>query len=361
MEGLPNARSFTDEQSSWTRNHVVSLQQFSRPALAHVVAAADAARRVRAARGGCALLARRVLANVFLEPSTRTSCSFAAAMLRLGGTVVQVSEATSSVAKGESLADTVRSMTSYADALVLRHPAQGSAAVASRHCAQIPFLNAGDGVGEHPTQALLDLYTVVSEQRRHAAAAGASAPAGVHGLDGLTFVLVGDLKHGRTVHSLARLLALFRVTLVCVSPPELGMPEDVRREVASAGHLAAIEPDAHSLDPAILARADVLYVTRVQKERFASAEQYERLKLAFVVTPETMAHCKPGCILMHPLPRVGEIDEAVDSDPRAAYFRQMECGLDVRMALLALLFGVSRERLEAEASSAEAAAARGEP
>jgi aspartate carbamoyltransferase catalytic subunit len=370
------ARPFTASQRSWTGNHVVSLSQFSREALAHLCGAADAARAVVTARGGCDVLRRRVLANVFLEPSTRTSSSFASAMQRLGGSVLQVSEATSSAAKGESLADTARSMLCYADALVLRSAVVGSAAQASAVCGGgKPFLNAGDGVGEHPTQALLDLYTILCEQRRAdassrararaaataaaaaagsnaaaAAAGGAAAPpppppapapaaifsasspdgdahgaagAALDGVDGLTVTLVGDLKHGRTVHSLARLLALFRVRLVYVSPPELGMPADVQALVAAAGH-GATQESAPELDAALLARTDVLYVTRVQKERFANAGEYERLKLAFVVTPATLALCKPSCVLMHPLPRVGEIEEACDSDPRAAYFRQME-------------------------------------
>ena len=354
------ARPFTSSQRSWTGNHVVSLSQFSREALAHLCGAADAARAVVTARGGCDVLRRRVLANVFLEPSTRTSSSFAAAMQRLGGSVLQVSEATSSAAKGESLADTARSMLCYADALVLRSPVVGSAAQASAVCGGgKPFLNAGDGVGEHPTQALLDLYTILCEQRRaraQAAAAAAAAPApaasALDGVDGLTVTLVGDLKHGRTVHSLARLLALFRVRLVYVAPPELGMPADVAAHVAAAG-CGATQEEAPALDAALLARTDVLYVTRVQKERFASLEQYERLKLAFVVTPATLAQCKPSCVLMHPLPRVGEIEEACDADPRAAYFRQMEAGLNLRMALLALLFGVTRERLESEAARAD--------
>jgi ornithine carbamoyltransferase len=177
-----------------------------------------------------------------------------------------------------------------------------------------------------PAPAPAAIFSAASPDGDAHGAAGAA----LDGVDGLTVTLVGDLKHGRTVHSLARLLALFRVRLVYVSPPELGMPADVQALVAAAGH-GATQESAPELDAALLARTDVLYVTRVQKERFANAGEYERLKLAFVVTPATLALCKPSCVLMHPLPRVGEIEEACDSDPRAAYFRQMEaCVLRAR-------------------------------
>lgn len=339
--------SFTLDTKSWEKNHVVSIRQFDRKSLSLLCDIGDVAKAIVIRHGGCDVLKHKVLANVFMEPSSRTSSSFAAAMQRLGGSVIQVNESTSSAVKGESLADTIRTMNCYTDCLVLRHPQQGSALIASNNCPGRPFLNAGDGVGEHPTQALLDLYTIVCEQRR--AKSISNGIGGVDGLDGLTVVLVGDLKHGRTVHSLAKLLAMFSVTLVYVNPPELGMPQEVRDVVKETSGGRVIQEEYSSLDTALLARADVLYVTRVQKERFASVEEYERLKLAFIITPEIMSNCKPSTILMHPLPRVGEIDDKVDSDPRAAYFRQMECGLFIRMALLALLFG-SSEKLQAIAS-----------
>ncbi len=274
----------------------------------------------------------QILANVFYEPSTRTSSSFAAAMHRLGGDVLQISESTSSAVKGETLSDSVRALQCYADAVVLRHPQQGSAAAASS-AASKPVLNAGDGVGEHPTQALLDLFTIAAEN------GGA--------IDGLTVTMVGDLKHGRTVHSLAKVLAMFNVKVQLVAPDALPMPDYVVDALRAAGRPVSSHG---ALTPDVLAATDVLYVTRVQKERFASAEEYEKLKHYFVVTPETMSHCKATSIVMHPLPRVGEIAESVDSDPRAAYFRQMQYGLYLRMALLALVLGVSKEDVEREAA-----------
>ena len=237
--------------------------------------------------------------------------------------------------RGETLSDSIRSLSCYADVVVLRHPLVGSAAVAAR-ASRVPVLNAGDGVGEHPTQALLDLFTILAERR---AARSAEALAGV------TVVMLGDLKHGRTTHSLLRVLALFGgVTLRFVSPPELRMPGELLALLSAAGIAHSCHESLAELTPAgasVLASADVLYVTRVQKERFADAAQYERLRLAYVVTPELLrSGAKESLVIMHPLPRVGEIDEAVDADPRAAYFRQMRNGMFVRMALLALVCGV---------------------
>jgi aspartate carbamoyltransferase len=352
--------------SSWRGASITSITQFSPSSLDFLFRASDAMRRIVESRGGCALLAHRVLANVFYEPSTRTACSFAAAMQRLGGSVLSVSETTSSAVKGETLADSVRALACYADVVVLRHPVQGSAAIAAA-ASSVPVLNAGDGVGEHPTQALLDAATIRGE---------------LGGVAGKRVVLVGDLKHGRTVHSLVRLLALLRVESVTyVAPTELSLPDDIQAELRAQGVRQAASA---SLDDAV-ADADVLYVTRVQKERFVDADEYERLKHAFVVTAATMARAQPRMIVMHPLPcvlrstapspppppntpfspatphaharnpslstprrRVGEIAEEVDADPRAAYFKQMRYGLFLRMAILALTLGVSLEAIEAE-------------
>jgi aspartate carbamoyltransferase len=243
-----------------------------------------------------------------------------AAMQRLGGSVIPISEVRySSVSKGESLPDTVRTLECYADIIVLRHPELGAAAQAAA-AARKPIINAGDGPGEHPTQALLDLFTIVEELGH---------------VDGLTVTMLGDLKFGRTVHSLSRLLSLFDVTLNFVSPEQLKMPEKVTAELTRR----AVKFSEHSRLDAVLAQSDVLYVTRVQKERFDDLALYESLKHAFVITPETMKAAKPKMALMHPLPRVGEIATEVDADPRAAYFRQMEYGLFVRMALLAMVLG----------------------
>jgi aspartate carbamoyltransferase len=241
-------------------------------------------------------------------------------MERLGGSVIPINEVRySSVAKGESLPDTIRTLECYADVIVLRHPEVGASALAAQY-AQKPVINAGDGVGEHPTQALLDLFTIVSE---------------LDEVDGLVVTMLGDLKYGRTVHSLARLLSLYNVRLNYVSPDILRMPPEIIEELKEKG-IPQAEYD--SLE-AILPETDVLYVTRVQKERFLEQDEYELVKNAFVITAETMKQAKERMIVMHPLPRVGEISMDVDDDPRAAYFRQMEYGLYVRMALLAMVLG----------------------
>jgi aspartate carbamoyltransferase catalytic subunit len=268
------------------------------------------------------LLKGKILANLFYEPSTRTSSSFTAAMERLGGSVIPINEVKySSVAKGESLPDTIRTLECYADVIVLRHPETGSAAIAAQ-AARKPVINAGDGVGEHPTQALLDTFTIFEEM-------------GAGQIDGMTVTMLGDLKYGRTVHSLARLLSLYKVKLNYVSPEILRMPKEVMEEVAAKGIPQA---EFDSLDK-ILPQTDVLYVTRVQKERFEDPADYESVRGSFVVNPEIMRAAKKEMIVMHPLPRVGEISPDFDEDPRAAYFRQMEYGLYVRMALLAMVLG----------------------
>jgi aspartate carbamoyltransferase len=265
----------------------------------------------------------RALANIFYEPSTRTSCSFFTAMSRLGGIVVPVNGSESSVKKGETLSDTIKTMACYTDVIVLRHPSTGAALEAAAAAAPIPVINAGDGTGEHPTQALLDLATIFFEFGK--------LP---HG--GMTVTMVGDLKHGRTVHSLAKLLRLFHVRFHFIAPPSLEMPEGVLEELRAAGckvHVSA------ALEAPILAESDVVYVTRVQKERFESESAYEAVKGSYVIDCKVMEHLPERSILMHPLPRVDEISAEVDTDPRAAYFRQMRYGLFVRMALLKLVVG----------------------
>lgn len=262
----------------------------------------------------------KVLATLFFEPSTRTRLSFETAMLRLGGRVLSVSEAKStSASKGESLHDTIKTVEGYADAIVLRHPEVGAAEVAARATTK-PVLNAGDGAGEHPTQSLLDLYTIRKEQGR---------------VDGLTIVLVGDLKHGRTVHSLATLLSQYPVSFLFVSPPALRMPREVVERVRAKG-ISVRETDDLGL---ALAQSDVVYMTRIQRERFADPAEYDRLKDAYVLTRAILGKAKPSITVMHPLPRVNEISTDVDDLPGAAYFRQSANGVPVRMALLALLLG----------------------
>lgn len=312
---------FGDQQTTpWYGKDILSVNQFDRDDLEYIFAVAHEMEEMVRRVGTFDLLKGKILANLFYEPSTRTSSSFTSAMERLGGSVIPISEVRySSIAKGESLPDTVRSLECYADVIVLRHPEVGSAAVAARY-ARKPVINAGDGVGEHPTQALTDIFTIREELER---------------LDGLTVTMVGDLRFGRTVHSLARLLTLYNVKLNYVSPEILSMPPEIMAEVRAKGipqaEYTAIEP--------VIENSDVLYITRVQKERFDDQDTYESVKNAFVVTPEVMRRAKENMIVMHPMPRVGEISMDVDDDPRAAYFRQMEYGLYIRMALLAMVLG----------------------
>ncbi len=299
---------------------IISVRNLSLDDLEYIFRVAHDMRMLVGRIGSFDLCRGKILANLFYEPSTRTSASFVAAMERLGGSVIAINEVHySSVAKGESLPDTVRTLEAYADVLVLRHPEVGAAAEAAKWCKK-PVINAGDGVGEHPTQALLDVFTILEE---------------LGDLRGLTVTLLGDLRHGRTVHSLARLLAGYQVRLQLVSPPTLAMPAELMDKLAAANVPVAV---VASLDAALPA-SDVVYATRVQKERFASPADYEAVKDAFCITPETMQKAKQKMVLLHPLPRVNEIAVEVDDDPRAAYFRQIEYGLYVRMALLAMVLG----------------------
>lgn len=292
--------------------HIVSPRYLDRPLIEQLLQRALAFETGAGALGG---LEGRLLAAIFYEPSTRTRFSFEAAMHRLGGQVLSADGAGrgTSAAKGESLEDAVRIIGGYADAIVLRHPEIGAAERAAA-VAGVPVINAGDGAGHHPTQALLDLYTIRKELGR---------------LDNLRVGLVGDLRNGRTVRSLALLLSRFTDNrLVLVSPPGLRMGDDI---------LDALDPTRvrQCIDLAeVVFGLDVLYQTRIQAERFESAEVYERYRGVYVVTPELMRELPEHAILMHPLPRVGEIDARVDTDPRAAYFRQARNGLWIRMAVL---------------------------
>jgi aspartate carbamoyltransferase len=299
---------------------ILTVKQFSRKDLKYIFDVAHEMHEMVARVGSFDLLKGKILANLFYEPSTRTSSSFTSAMERLGGSVIPINEVRySSVAKGESLPDTVRTLECYADVIVLRHPEVGASALAAKY-ARKPIINAGDGVGEHPTQALLDLFTIVSELGE---------------VDGLTVTMLGDLKYGRTVHSLSRLLSRYDVKLRYVSPEILRMPPEIIAEINEKGIPQA---EYYTLED-VLRETDVLYVTRVQKERFEDPSAYESVKEAYTITPDTLNQAKARMIVMHPLPRVGEISMEVDTDPRAAYFRQMEYGLYVRMALLAMVLG----------------------
>ena len=305
---------------SFAGQDILSVSQFDRTKLEYVSGVAHEMRVLVERFGGADLLQGKILANLFYEPSTRTSSSFMAAMMRLGGQVIPINNVQySSVSKGESLPDTIRTLESYSDVIVIRHPEVGAAATAAYY-AEKPVINAGDGVGEHPTQALLDLFTIVEELGQ---------------VDGLTITMVGDLKYGRTVHSLTKLLVNYDVKFRFVSPDILQMPSDVLDVVKGTGHSYE---EVESL-PDVIAESDVLYVTRVQKERFTDLAEYDRVKDLYVVDEELLTQAKEKMIVMHPLPRVGEISYGVDDDPRAAYFRQMRNGMYVRMAILASVLG----------------------
>ncbi|MDR0571118.1 MAG: aspartate carbamoyltransferase [Clostridiales Family XIII bacterium] len=265
----------------------------------------------------------KILATLFFEPSTRTRLSFEAAMLRLGGQVIGFAEAaSSSVAKGESLADTIRTVSCYADLAVIRHPKEGAPKVAAMN-ASIPVINAGDGGHQHPTQTLTDLITLKMERG---------------GFEGLTIGLCGDLRFGRTVHSLIKALSRYEgVTFVLISPEELMAPEYVRRDLEMNGAVR-FEETRRLQD--VIHRLDALYMTRVQRERFFNEEDYIRLKDIYILDAEKMKAAKPDMIVLHPLPRVNEIAAEVDDDPRAVYFKQARNGMFVRMALILALLGI---------------------
>lgn len=266
------------------------------------------------------LLKGKVLATLFFEPSTRTRLSFETAMQRLGGGVISMASAeSSSAAKGETVADTARTVSQYADVIVIRHPRVGSAKEAA-DAADVPVINAGDGAGQHPTQALLDVYTIYKE---------------LGSLKKLSVSMVGDLKNGRTVHALVELLALFGAKLYFVSPSLLKMPEEITLRLKEKG-IEIIETE-DLLEAAF--GSDLLYVTRIQKERFTDPAEYERVKGSYVVDQKFLDSVKKKLTIMHPLPRVDEINPEIDTYPGAAYFRQVRNGVFVRMALLAMVLG----------------------
>lgn len=304
-----------------TGQDIISVDQFDRDKLSYLFHRAHEMREMVERVGSCDLLKGSILACLFYEPSTRTSASFIAAMERLGGSVIPITQGVqfSSVSKGESLPDTIRTLEQYSDVIVLRHPEVGSSQRAAK-AAHVPVINAGDGAGEHPSQALLDLFTIREEMGT---------------IDGLKVAMVGDLRYGRTVHSLTRLLMQYDVSLRYVSPEMLRLPMSLMNQLIDRKIKVRETHDVAD----VIENADVLYVTRVQKERFSDPSQYEEVKDCYRLTPEIMRRAKPTTTLMHPLPRVGEIDPALDDDPRAAYFRQVKNGMYVRMALLAAVLG----------------------
>ena len=299
---------------------ILSAGQFDRKSLDLIFSTADRMKRLVKSKGGSNLLKGKIMTALFYEPSSRTFGSFITSMQRLGGGFIPLQGVTySSVSKGETLPDTVRTFASYSNVIVIRHPEVGAAKMAADFT-ELPVINAGDGVGEHPTQALLDLYTISSHFKK---------------LSGLTVTMVGDLLNGRTIHSISKLLSLYSpVTLNFVSPDILKLPHELMNLLLER---KVTVHEYEKLDE-LLSKTDVLYVTRIQKERFTDLKSYEKLKHFYVITPDVMKKLKKSAILMHPLPRVGEITIDVDLDPRALYVReQMANGMYIRMALLSLI------------------------
>lgn len=324
-------------RSPFRQKHVLSVNQFNRAELHLLFTVAQEMRLGVQRQGVLDILKGRVLCTLFYEPSTRTSASFDAAMQRLGGRTIPISTEHSSTQKGETLQDTIRTLGCYGDAVVLRHPNPNSTDIAAKF-SPVPIINGGNGSVEHPTQAFLDLFTIREE---------------LGTVTGLNITFTGDLKYGRPVHSLIKLLQFYDVRVQLVAPNELALPEEIRQQLQASGQLIG---EFEELTPEIVARSDVLYSTRVQKERFSDLAQYERLKNSFVIDNALLKHAKSHMVVMHPLPRNAEIAEEVDFDQRAAYFRQvcdcpsslmvddmlttrlqMRYGLYCRMALLALV------------------------
>lgn len=299
--------------------HIISTRHFSREMIDHILNTAEKMEPVARGETKSDLLAGKILAVLFFEPSTRTRMSFETAMLRLGGDVLNLGSVdASSIAKGETLADTIRVVEGYVDAMVLRHPKEGAAQLASEFSG-VPIINAGDGAGQHPTQTLLDLYTIKRESH----------------LEGLKIALAGDLKYGRTVHSLCYALSLYGARITLISPAELRMPEEIISDIIARG---AEITETDSIDNAI-DDVDVLYMTRIQKERFPDPAEYHKVANRLKITMETLKDVKPELKIMHPLPRVNEIDNRIDDTSHACYFKQAFYGVPVRMALLGLVMG----------------------
>ncbi|KAK2872041.1 hypothetical protein FQN49_002602 [Arthroderma sp. PD_2] len=301
--GTPSLQELLS-RSTFRHKHILSVNQFNRNDLHLLFTVAQEMRLGVQRQGVLDVLKGRVLCTLFYEPSTRTSASFDTAMQRLGGRTVAIATQHSSAQKGETLQDTIRTLACYSDAVVLRHPEESSASTAAKF-SPVPIINGGNGSREHPTQAFLDLFTIREE---------------LGTVSGITVTFTGDLRYGRTVHSLIKLLQFYQVRVQLVSPRALSLPDDIRQQVISSGQLIL---ETNELTPEIVARSDVLYCTRVQKERFADQEEYERLKDSFIIDNSIMKHAKSQMVVMHPLPRNAEIDEEVDFDQRAAYFRQV--------------------------------------
>lgn len=295
---------------------ILSIQDFSKEEIGSVLSQAKEMKK----RPPGPILKGKMMASCFFEPSTRTRLSFESAMKKLGGEVIGFSEPSmTSIRKGESLSDTMRMVGSYADVIVIRHPLEGSARAASSVTAT-PVINGGDGANEHPTQTFLDLFTIEECQGT---------------LEGLNIVFVGDLKFGRTVHSLAQALKYFNARLYFVSPPSLSMPD----RICASLREASVPFSCHRDISEVIAKADICYMTRIQEERFSDRAEYEELKSSFILTPEVIKDAKANLKVLHPLPRLTEISTALDSCKEAYYFTQAENGLYVRQALLNMILG----------------------
>lgn len=299
---------------------IISIKDFSKKEINYIIEYAK--EMVPYAKGEKykAILKDKVLSTLFFEPSTRTRLSFESSMNRLGGRVIGFADPSgTSQKKGESLADTIRMADAYSDIIVIRHPQEGAARLAAEF-SNVPVLNAGDGAGHHPTQCLLDLFTIHTEKKR---------------IGKNNIILLGDLKYGRTAHSLAYALALYGANLTFVSPATLKMPKEVINECMELG----VEPTQTSNLEKAVKDADVLYATRIQKERFPDAEEYNRVVGLYIINNELLENAKKDLIVMHPLPRVTEIDPEIDSTSHALYFKQAFNGVPIRMALLSLVTG----------------------
>jgi aspartate carbamoyltransferase catalytic subunit len=296
---------------------IISIEDFSREEINYILNRSQSMEPL--AVKGSDMLKGKILASLFFEPSTRTRLSFEAAMLKLGGSTIGFADAEiASVRKGENLADTVRTVENYADIIALRHPLEGAAKLAAEF-SKVPILNAGSGAEEHPTQALMDLYTIQKDKGR---------------IDGLNIALVGDLRYGRTVHSLACALSLYNIKLHLISPESLRMRHGVIRSIHNK---ISIFEDTNLEN--VIPQIDVLYVTRIQKERFPDPAEYAKVKGIYKIDLKTLKNAKKDMIILHPLPRIDEIATEVDSKPQARYFQQVWNGIVVRMALLALVLG----------------------
>ncbi len=296
---------------------VISITDFTKEEIEYILDKTDEIQRLSVERGE--LLKGKVMAILFFEPSTRTRISFETAMKKLGGETVDMSEPRrASIEKGENLTDTIRVIDNYVDVIVIRHPLEGSARLAAE-IAENPVINGGSGAEEHPTQALLDLYTIRREKGR---------------IDGLTIAFVGDLKYGRTVHSLSIALTNYNVKLYFISPQTLKMRREIMEYLSSKVSVEELN-DVND----IIGEVDVLYVTRIQKERFSDISEYMKVRGSYKITLDHVKKMKDDAIIMHPLPRVDEIDYAVDRTPQAKYFKQVYYGLLVRMSLLSLILG----------------------